>query len=336
MMMLGISSFYILIGLGVSPKLQTIWVTTAMTTLNHKWLATSFVPGKKISQIMKENYVDDSGLDSDILDKDGFTDNNSDHDKEHDIVRDDIYVAEGYSKKEEGLYIKQISDFGWKGYAMLVTEPDRVKLVDTPWQYDTGQTVMKMITGEGAIAGINGGGFVDGPNYDSNGGTPAGLIIENGKLVAPKKDAGLKYNMIGLNKDGVLVLRHCTANWALENDIVSAVSFSPFLVVNGEGTIKSGTGGWGIAPRTAIGQRKTGEIVFIVIDGRQPTWSVGVDIKAVQDALLAEDCINGALLDGGSSTVMIYDGEFVNKPSLGFERYINNGWVVMPKEDKNQ
>ena len=58
MMMLGISSFYILIGLGVSPKLQTIWVTTAMTTLNHKWLATSFVPGKKISQIMKENYVD--------------------------------------------------------------------------------------------------------------------------------------------------------------------------------------------------------------------------------------------------------------------------------------
>ena len=32
-------------------------------------------------------------------------------------------------------------------------------------------------------------------------------------------------------------------------NVTEAVSFGPALVVNGEGTIKSGDGGWGIAPR---------------------------------------------------------------------------------------
>ncbi|MDF2821315.1 MAG: hypothetical protein K0R15_1756 [Clostridiales bacterium] len=328
---IGFTSFYVLIGLGAAPKLQTIWVTTAMTTLNNKWLATTFISQKKIDKIMNENYVDDTGLDSELLDSDKF--NNQSEDVKHILGENDIYIRDGYDKLEEGVYLKRVSDFGWNGYTMIVTNPDRVKLVDTAKQYEEGQTVNRMVINSGAVAGINGGGFVDGPNYDSNGGTPAGLIIENGVLIAPKKDAGLNYNMIGINKDGVLVLRHCTATWALENDIVSAVSFSPFLITNGEATIKSGTGGWGIAPRTAIGQRKSGEIVFLVIDGRQPTWSVGVDIKVVQDVLLEEKCINAALLDGGSSTVMMYNGEYVNKPSLGFERFINNCWVVMPNEE---
>ena len=69
-------------------------------------------------------------------------------------------------------------------------------------------------------------------------------------------------------------------------------------------------------------------MIFLVIDGRQPTWSIGVDIKVVQDVLLQEGCSNAALLDGGSSTVMIYNQEFMNRPSLGYERWINNCWAV--------
>ena len=246
-------------------------------------------------------------------------------DGEHD------YIGEGYSMLEDGLYVKEVSGSTWRGYVMLVEDPLRVKLVDTSQQYTCGENVMTMVTNSGAVAGINGGGFQDGANYDSNGGMPAGLLIEDSKVVYPYVIDDTVYNMIGINDEGAMVLRHCTADWALENNIVSAVSFSPFLVVNGEGLIKNGTGGWGIAPRTAIGQRKTGEFLLLVIDGRQPDWSIGCDLDVLQEVMLAEDAYNAAMLDGGSSTAMVYSGEYINRPSLGHERWINNCFAVMPK-----
>ncbi len=242
------------------------------------------------------------------------------------------YESEGYTLLETGLYVKEVSGTGWRGYVMLVEDPLRVKLVDTSQQYSCGENVMTMVKNSGAVAGINGGGFQDGANYDSNGGTPAGLLIEDRALVYPYVTDETVYNMIGINGEGALVLRHCTADWALENDIVSAVSFSPFIVVNGEGLIKNGTGGWGIAPRTAIGQRKTGEFLLLVIDGRQADWSIGCDLDVLQQVMLDENAYNAAMLDGGSSTAMVYNSEYINRPSLGHERWINNCFVVMPED----
>lgn len=340
--------FYLLIGLGLSPKLQTLWVTTSMTTMNHKWLATSIISEEKIEKIMKENYIDDSMYDSKIIEIISASGNICEFEKPKKkeekneeetveeieekineiIIKKDNYEAKGYKMLEEGLYLKEVKGSTWRGNIMLVENPMRVNLVDTPNQFKKGWTVKKMTESVGGVAGVNGGGFQDGPNYDSNGGIPEGLLIKNGQLINPRKTNNIVYNMIGINKEGVLVLRHCTADWAIKNGIQQAISFSPYLIVDGEGIIKKGTGGWGIAPRTAIGQKSTGEILFLVIDGRQPTWSIGVDLKVLQDVLLEENCINAAMLDGGSSTVMVYNGEFVNRPSLGHERYINNCWVV--------
>lgn len=345
---LGALAFYVLIVSGLFPHYQSMWICTAMTTLNHQYLATWFFSDEKIAEVLAENQVDDSGYSTDIgditipdktpeaKDPDDGEENGDGSGADAPLVPEtDPYLEEGYEKLEEGLYLKEASGENWKGWLMLISDPKRVKLVDTQRQFICGQKVMQMIENAGAVAGINGGGFTDGPNYDSNGGTPSGLIIEDGVLVYPTDPhtiANTTYSMIGINADGVLVLRHCTAQWALDNGIVSAVSFTPFIIVNGEGVIKSGTGGWGIAPRTALGQRKTGEIIFMVVDGRQIGHSIGVDLLPLQETLLAEKCHNAAMMDGGSSTVMIYNKEFVNKPSLGFERYINNCWVVMPAQ----
>lgn len=326
----GVIGFYVVIVSGIFPKLTDLWVCTAMTTLSHKYLATWFFSEERIEEIMERNTVDDSGYSTDV--------DQVEIKEPEPEINVDSYVEEGYILLEEGLYLKEVSGENWKGWLMLTTDPRRIKLEDTRRQFECGQKVMTMIENAGAVAGINGGGFSDGPNYDSNGGMPAGLVIENGVLVYPTDEESIEneiHSMIGLNSDGVLVLRKCTAKWALENDIVSAVAFTPYIIVNGEGIVKHGTGGWGIAPRTAIGQRKTGEIIFLVIDGRQVGHSIGVDLLPIQETLLAEGCINAAMMDGGSSTVMIYNKEFVNKPSLGFERYINNAWVVMPIE-KNE
>ena len=334
-----ILAFYILIVFGASKTLQTMWVCSAMTTMNHKYLATWFFTDEKIDEIMLANRVDDSLYNSEMTEfkpqeikfpKPTLVEKLLTYNGNVTFAPDWFkpYGAEGYSQLESGIYLKEVSGNGWKGYVMLIEDPLRVKLYDTKYQYEKGQTVKRMVTETKSVAGLNGGGFIDGANYDSNGGNPAGLIIEDGILVAPKEDTGKEYNMIGINDKGILVLRHCTAAWALENNIVSAVSFSPFLVVNGEGTVKNGTGGWGIAPRTAIGQRATGEFLFVVVDGRQVGWSLGCDLDVLQEILLSEQAVNGAMLDGGSSTTLFYRGEYVNKPSLGHERLINNCFIV--------
>lgn len=397
----GILAFFILIVAGASPKLQTIWICSAMRTMSHKYLATAFFSDEYIDGIMKANEIDDSGYDSDILDfsgKDKETEPEppapesapavmpdpeteeetepesetmpetetepetetketepepepepeteaetekkppSSYSQETDEIpelpadAEGDYISEGYEMLEDGLYVKEVSGLTWRGYVMLIEDPMRVKLVDTSMQYTCGENVMTMTKNAGAVAGINGGGFQDGANYDSNGGTPAGLLIEDSKIVYPLEIDDTVYNMIGINDGGALVLRHCTAQWALDNNIVSAVSFAPFLVVNGEGLIKTGSGGWGIAPRTAIGQRETGEFLFLVIDGRQADWSIGCDLDVLQEVMLEEKAYNAAMLDGGSSTAMVYAGEYINRPSLGHERWINNSFVVMPSE----
>ncbi len=340
-----ILAFWLLVISGVSPRLQTLWVCTAMTTMDHQYLATLFIPEETIDRIMEENRVDDSKHDSIIL---SFNKQESTAkpqkptnqpskpgEPEPPQVVETVetnYETEGYKLLEEGLWLKEVSGSGWRGYMMLVEDPLRVKLVDTSKQYTCGENVKTMIANSGAVAGINGGGFQDGANYDSNGGMPAGMLIEDSQLIYPyQSDYTTIYNMIGINEDGALVLRHCTTGWALDNGIVSAVTFQPFLVVNGEGLIKNGTGGWGLAPRTAIGQRETGEILMLVIDGRQVDWSIGCDLDVLQDVMLAEKAFNAAMLDGGSSTAMLHGDTYINRPSLGHERWINNAFVVMPK-----
>lgn len=321
--------FWILIVMGASKTLQETWICTAMHTYTHQYLATWFFSDEKIEEVMNSQKVDDSLYDSVLP----GAEENTDAAESVPVIGAELYLSEGYRELSEGVYLKEVSGTSgvssWVGYAMLISDPARIRLVDTPAQFDHGWTVMEMVESVGGIAGINGGGFNDGPNYDSNGGSPTGLLIENGVLVNPTYESEEVFNMIGFNADGNFILRHTTAKWALENGILNAVSFSPYIVVNGEGMVKNGTGGWGISPRTGIGQRETGEVIFVVIDGRQVGYSIGSDLDGLQKVMLEEKCENGAMMDGGSSTAMVFNGEYVNKPSLGHERWINNAWVVM-------
>ena len=63
----GILAFWLLIVVGLSPRLQTVWICSAMRTMSHQYLATMFFSDEKIDRILKENSVDDSGYDSEIL-----------------------------------------------------------------------------------------------------------------------------------------------------------------------------------------------------------------------------------------------------------------------------
>jgi exopolysaccharide biosynthesis protein len=101
----------------------------------------------------------------------------------------------------------------------------------------------------------------------------------------------------------------------------------PTLILNGEPQIAYGDGGWGIAPRTAIGQRRDGAVLLLTIDGRQ-SHSIGATLLQVQRVLMDNHAHNAVGLDGGRSTAMYYRGEYLNNPSLGIERYIATAFLV--------
>ena len=110
-----------------------------------------------------------------------------------------------------------------------------------------------------------------------------------------------EYEVIGINKKGILVLGKMTAQQALDQGIVEALNFGPYLVMNGQACeIKSMTEA-GLNPRTAIGQRADGAMLILTIDGRQPS-SMGATYEDLIEIMMSYGAVNAANLDGGSST----------------------------------
>ena len=104
------------------------------------------------------------------------------------------------------------------------------------------------------------------------------------------------------------------------------------LIVDGEKVVKD-SAGWGLQPRTVVGQCKNGVVLFLVADGRQPGYSLGATMEDCADVLLQYGAVSAAACDGGSSSVMAYNGEIINKPSTDMPtgRYLPNAWIVERK-----
>ena len=82
-------------------------------------------------------------------------------------------------------------------------------------------------------------------------------------------------------------------------------------------------------PRTAVGQRADGRIVLVVVDGRQPGYSVGMTNFELAQTLIRLGAVSGSGLDVGGSSTMAFDAKLLNRPSdRGGERDVSNGLFV--------
>lgn len=108
-----------------------------------------------------------------------------------------------------------------------------------------------------------------------------------------------------------------------------SVEFFPALIVNGESVV-DGTFGMGIQPRATIGQTRRGDMLFLIVDGRQVGYSLGCTVAECTNVMLRYDAYQGMNVDGGSSAVMWYKGEYITKSSSksGLGRYMPNAFIV--------
>lgn len=237
------------------------------------------------------------------------------------------------SKANNSVQVEPISGKKFKGYLMYVHNPHMVRVVTTGIE-GQGEQILSMVKRTGAIAGVNGGAFDD-PGYDGNGFKPIGIVMSGGKLLY--SDSGMEdpVNMVGIDRNGVMVAGRYKPSELLKMGVQDAVSFQPKFIVNGKGLIKNEADGWGIAPRTCMAQTKDGTIIFLVIDGRQPGYSIGATLYDAQQLLLEKGAVTAANLDGGSSSVLVKDNQVVNRPSSSYGmRYLPTAFLVFDNPEK--
>lgn len=279
---------------GPSDKFKSWLITTAMQTMNHQYLCKWFYNAEQIKEVMDNNYVKESGesTDASLIDKE---------------IKD-TYIDE-YDKQildvEEGTKYKiiQFEVDGQKAYLAAIYDPSKVKLAVTETLDYMGEYVTMMAQKNNAILAINGGGFYD-PTGAGWGGTPSGVTIKDGKIITNDSFPMSAGGIIGFNNDNILVLvKNKNAQQAIEMGIRDAVSWGPFLIVNGVPSEVSGNGGWGYGARTAIGQRADGIVLFLVVDSNA-SRTRGADMADLRDIMIKYHAINAANLDGGTSSVM--------------------------------
>ncbi len=226
------------------------------------------------------------------------------------------------------ILIVEVSGEGYKGKLAIAKNSDQVSLLKASKLGEQGDLLRWMAKSSGAVLAINASGFGD-PNWEGNGGTVIGSLYMNGREYGNPQ---LDYKLFGFKKDGLFYIQ----NYDEESlpEYRWAIQFKPALIVDGKVYVQ-GSFGYGLQPRTAIGQARNLDVLLLVVDGRQVGHSIGATVEDLAEIMLRHDAWQAMNLDGGSSALMWYKGQEITKASstTGVGRYLPDAIAVMPPKE---
>ena len=338
-------------------KWRTLYIETAMSTMTHQWLATSFIPSSVINKVM-----DDAAMQQ----KENLIDENSKAAPTHEILTVE-YLLDMSEEEVAELKFTQVypeidrstlpNNLAYRNMYYNINFEEHKNLNIRTLQGDKVE-VLDTINGIVIIQ-------VKGSEYFGR----LCLIKDSSKIhlaVTPKEDSG---QMV------VDIIDYANGN----NNGVLGINASGFIDPNGHGNggsvvgfVKSygdelnaqeyggtwftcgydyddnlrigtklkltdlrdamqfkpaliidgekkveGSAGWGIQPRTILAQDNNKQTMFLVIDGRRPGYSIGITLGDCADLLLKYGATQAINMDGGSSSALAYMGKTINRPSTG-------------------
>lgn len=298
-------------------------VTNGMTTMSHRYLPRTFYSDSMIEEVMTRNKVL-SGKEN--TDTSAIQIGNIKEQETYSSIYEEQILKKD---KNNDLYkILTIEEDGYKAYLAVIYDPSRIELVSSS---NRGKQKIDEIAKENnAIIAINASGYTYGNNRIK---IPTGAVIMDGKLVSIGKGTGYGGGIVAFNKEHKMVLTKEEPQESIKKyNITDGMEFGPFLIVNGKKAQIKGDGGWGKAQRTAIAQRKDGIVLFLVSDGRQyKNGILGMSMSQMANLLLRYGAYNASNLDGGNSSIMYANGEYISTPSLQEGeggRHLPNAWIL--------
>ncbi len=313
---------------GPSPAARDILTMTLLEPSGTKWIPGLFMDAQTLDSIRTR---DDSNL------KDEFS-NTSEI-----VINKDAAISAGtdeWANSPDGIRFESHSGDTYNAHIMIVRDPSKVYLGASTENFSTsipGTRIDDQIETDGAIAGVNAGAFFDNGTSDpSVGSVPEGLVYSKGvcKWTTGSPPNGIK-GFAGFNKDNILVVAqdNLSKAQAEELNIRDGCCFGPVLIMNGEINQEAYNSNSGWNPRTAIGQRKDGAVVFVCIDGRQ-AGSAGGTYKDVIDIMIEYGVVNACNMDGGSSSIMVYRDTYGLFGEAGTVQVINSYSLLQERPRK--
>lgn len=284
---------------GPSPTARNLFVLSVRETSAVGFLANLFFTEEEIAQMEMPAMEEYQEMDTSLIDIPT-------------TERPDGAQADQWGFVDEdgdGIILDPIHGESYQGYMMIVLDPSRVIMGSKAESFGVrGYTVAEMVEEFDAVAGINAGGFYD-PGGQGNGSIPDTLVVTDGKIYYPER--GVAQGFAGFDKSHILHVGRFTEEEIRAREIETGVCFGPVLIVNGEPRPEDSLAS-GINPRTGIGQRSDGAILLLVIEGRMVT-SLGATYYDMVEIFQSYGAVNACNLDGGSSSMMWYQGDYVNK-----------------------
>ena len=304
---------------GPSPAARDKLTMTLIEASATKWVPALFIGEDTVAEIRES--VSDSGLDEDV------TDTTKVIIQANNVITGNSNEWDSYP---DGVRIERRSGDTYNAHIMIVRNPAQVYMGTSTEKFSTaipGKRITEVrAENPDVIAAINAGAFNDDGTASSYvGSTPLGLVMSNGNCVwTSGKQPGLE-GFAGFNEDNILVVSKTNLSQSeAENlKIRDGCCFGPVLIVNGEVNLEAYNNKSGFNPRTAIGQRADGAVIFVCIDGRQ-AGSLGGTYADIINIMQEYGAVNACNMDGGSSSVMMYRDTYGKLGTAGETVMVNN------------
>ena len=312
---------------GPSESARDVLTMSMLESSGMKWFPGLFIGQDKVDEI--QSNVSET-LPSDVSGSDSV------------VINPGSSVAnEEWKDHPDGIRIEYVYGDTYNAYVMLIRDPASVYMATSTEKFSTdipGTRIHQQILTEEAIAAINAGAFFDnGTSSSVVGSVPQGLVVAGGKVVWESGSAP-EEGFVGFNQDNILmVAKTMTGAKAMELGIRDGCCFGPVLIMDGNVNMEAYNSNSGWNPRTAIGQRADGAVIFLAIDGRQ-AGSLGGSYADIIDIMTEYEAVNACNLDGGSSTVMPYKDTYglytdEDKP-WGNDIAMINNYSLLQKEPR--
>lgn len=343
-------------------KWREIYIETAMTTGKHHWLATAFIPGYIIDDVMEralEQQAIQEGLESkwesekitintkpDRTEKELFYEKFWEVDKTKleeymsgqgissyddlliENLNGNVNITTTFGEKikvldsENNLLIIEVTGAQYKGLLAIIKDSAQVTVAKSKSLGSYGNLITQFVEDNHALVAINASGFMDEEFKGTGGGVIGSMVIDGVEYGNPQ--GHLKF--FGFKDDNRLNIENYNPQAIAEYKW--GIQFSPALIVNGSKYVQ-GTFGYGLQPRSAVGQTMNGEFLMLIVDGRQVGHSIGATVDDLAEIMLRHKAYQAMNLDGGSSSIMNYKGKTINKPSSvnNLGRYLPNAFI---------